>query len=412
MAGLGPFGPAPLLAAGVSGGADSTALALLTQEWAARHGGRLIALIVDHGLRADSAAEAALTQTRLTERGIETRILTLSGLAAGAGLQAHARAARHYALAQAARAAGALFLLLGHHAADQQETVAMRAARGQHGLEGMAAWTARTDVLLIRPLLSTPPQALRAYLRNQNMPWIEDPSNTNETFERVRLRRAGAGQPPASPAARQTAEHETANILARHVKLYPQGFVIIGCNKLPVRALGALLRTVAGATYPPDLAATAALAENLRPATLGGAIIAKTTKFGGFWLLTREPAACAPATQTTPAATWDRRFTLQSTTPAPTTNQHLPALVRRTQPPHFRATFHPPAPVAPHPFVGFKPPQGRPRGPSPPGLTCGDSTPQTDGVLLRRDVVGPEVGADGGSGDQGADGWVLPAVGR
>ncbi|MDE8349940.1 MAG: ATP-binding protein, partial [Acidocella sp.] len=55
MARLGPFGNAPRLAVAVSGGADSTALVLLAQSWAASQGGGLIAFIVDHGLRPESA---------------------------------------------------------------------------------------------------------------------------------------------------------------------------------------------------------------------------------------------------------------------------------------------------------------------------------------------------------------------
>jgi tRNA(Ile)-lysidine synthase len=59
---LGPYGPAPKFAVAVSGGADSSALALLAAEWAARHGAGIIALIVDHGLRPEAASEAALSR--------------------------------------------------------------------------------------------------------------------------------------------------------------------------------------------------------------------------------------------------------------------------------------------------------------------------------------------------------------
>jgi tRNA(Ile)-lysidine synthase len=372
MARLGPFGPAPSLAVGVSGGADSTALALLTQDWAAARGGCMTALIVDHGLRTDSAAEAALTQTRLAQRGMQARIITLSGLPTGARLQEKARAARHQALAAAARDAGALFLLLGHHADDQDETVAMRAARGPHGLEGMAAWTARADVILLRPLLGTRKADLQVYLRAQNMAWVEDPSNANPKFERARIRLTGTARAPASQAARQAAEHETAAFLAEHATLRPEGFAIIHAHKMPARALGALLRAIAGATYAPDLAATAALAETLRPATIGGVILAKSSKFGGTWLLAREPAACAPPIPATQNAIWDGRFKLHHPTPDATIGAlgeaapafrratNLPAIVLQSIPclrhnndiTLAQATFQPPAPSTTHPFMG------------------------------------------------------------
>jgi tRNA(Ile)-lysidine synthase len=372
MARLGPFGPAPVLAVGASGGADSTALALLTRDWAAARGGRVVALIVDHGLRPGSAADAALTWRRLAERGVQGQVLTLSGLPAGARLQEAARAARHAALAAAARAAGSAFLLLGHHAADQAETAAMRAARGAGGLEAMAGWTARDDVLLLRPLLGVVPDALRVFLRAQRMDWVEDPSNHDEKFERVRTRLAGAGMPPADPAPRLAAEHAAADFLARHVTLRPEGFAVIRTETMPARALGALLRTVSGGRYAPDGARTAALAQRLAPASLGGAVLARSEKFGG-WIVAREPAACGPNLPAAANTVWDRRFRLLATVAGAQIGalgdaaaQHrktfdVPSVVLRGLPcliiagaktplPLSQAPFHPPAPVSPHPF--------------------------------------------------------------
>jgi tRNA(Ile)-lysidine synthase len=372
MARLGPFGPAPVLAVGASGGADSTALVLLTREWAAARGGQVVALIVDHGLRPESKAEAAATLARLTAHGVPGQILTLAGLPAEARLQEAARTARHAALAAAARAAGSAFLLLGHHAADQAETVAMRAARGAFGLEGMAACTARDDVLILRPLLSFASAALRAFLRAQRMDWVEDPSNQDEKFERVRVRLAGAGRPPANPAPRVGAEREAASFLARHATLRPEGFAIIRAGNMPARALGALLRTVAGSTYAPDGARTAALAQHLAPASLGGAILARSEKYGG-WIVAREPAACAPPAPARAGTIWDGRFRLAATydgadigalgAAAASLRKTIdaPSIVLRGLPclitgsgkiplSMSQAPFHPPAPACPHPF--------------------------------------------------------------
>ncbi|HEY6431374.1 MAG TPA: ATP-binding protein, partial [Acetobacteraceae bacterium] len=86
MAALGPFEPAPRLAAAVSGGPDSLALALLAQRWVAGRGGTLLALIVDHRLRPESAREAAETLVRLAAQRIPARVLTLSGLHPGPAL--------------------------------------------------------------------------------------------------------------------------------------------------------------------------------------------------------------------------------------------------------------------------------------------------------------------------------------
>ena len=106
MAALAPFEPAPRIAAGVSGGADSMALALLADAWARERGGSLLALVVDHGLRQGSGQEAAETRVRLNARGIAVRLLTIAGLAHGPALAERARAARFDALEGACAAAG------------------------------------------------------------------------------------------------------------------------------------------------------------------------------------------------------------------------------------------------------------------------------------------------------------------
>ena len=81
MAPLGPFGPAPRLSVGVSGGPHSLALTLLAQAWARRRGGDVLALVADHGLRAGSAAEAAHVARLLAVQGVTVQVLRL-GLSA------------------------------------------------------------------------------------------------------------------------------------------------------------------------------------------------------------------------------------------------------------------------------------------------------------------------------------------
>src|SRR5438445_7778340 len=141
MAPFGPFEASPVVAVAVSGGRDSLALALLAQDWTRARGGSVIGLVVDHGLRAEAAAEAAATLCVLSQQGIDGAILHWSGVKPSSGLQEAARVARYRLLRDECRRRGILHLLLGHHADDQAETVAMRAARrsGPDGLAGMAA---------------------------------------------------------------------------------------------------------------------------------------------------------------------------------------------------------------------------------------------------------------------------------
>ena len=306
-----PPGRAPRLAVAVSGGADSTALALLAHAYCKARGGVVLALTVDHGLRAEAADEARLTASRLAARGMDCQVLTLN-LRPGAAMQERARQARHEALARAAAEAGFLYLAFGHHQDDQNETVAMRARRGHGGMEGIAAWSARNDVVLIRPLLGVASAALRHYLREQGIEWVEDPSNQSTKFERVRVRQANGGMPPWGAAGRSAREQEAADFLARQARLYPEGYAVLDATAVPPAALAVLLRTIGGRGHTPRQEAVLRLTTSLRAATLGGVRIAPAGRLGPGWLLAREPAACAPPVPATSHALWDGRFVLTS----------------------------------------------------------------------------------------------------
>jgi tRNA(Ile)-lysidine synthase len=332
MAPLGPFEPAPHLAVAVSGGADSLALALLARDWAWARGGRVTALVVDHGLRPESAAEAATTLRRLESLGIAAQGLALRGLGHGPALAVRARAARHAILAAAAQRLGVLHLLFGHHAGDQAETVAMRrlSGSGAAGLAGMAALVETDGLRLLRPLLSIPPGRLRASLRAAGMAWVEDPSNANPAALRARLRRlrgdaAGDGvltraavrAAAARGRARDAAERAVADELAARAMLHPWGYAVLSPGPLSAAALAALLRGLAGAAHAPPTRQTRALAAAPHPATLGGVRLQPAGRLGPGWLLTREVAALAPAVPACPGTVWDGRFRLAATADPP-----------------------------------------------------------------------------------------------
>jgi tRNA(Ile)-lysidine synthase len=318
--GLAPFSSARRIAVAVSGGADSLCLALLAASW-----GRSLALIVDHGLRPESAAEASLTAARLKQLDIPYRILTLHNVGASA---AAARQARYTALAMACSEAGLSDLLLGHHAADQAETVLMRAraASGPAGLAGMAAITHGATLRLLRPLLGVPSARLRATLNEAGLEWVEDPSNRNAAYLRARLRQeiGASGQQHALTrdadryaAARAVAERETASFLARHVAIFPEGYGLIGPGPMPAGALSALIRTMGGAGFAPGSASVARMAADPAPGVLGGVRLLPAGSLGrglmaGGWLAVREPRAMAASVPARHGAIWDGRFTLAS----------------------------------------------------------------------------------------------------
>ena len=151
---LGPFEASPHIAAGVSGGADSMALAVLLHAWAGARGGRVTALTVDHGLRPEAAREARRAGRTLRSLGIGHRSLRWEGPSPTANLQAEARRIRYGLLEDWCARHGVLQLALAHHRDDQAETLLLRLGRGS-GLDGLAAMSpvsARAHIRLLRPL--------------------------------------------------------------------------------------------------------------------------------------------------------------------------------------------------------------------------------------------------------------------
>ncbi len=289
----------------------------------APQGGTLSAFVVDHGLRPEAGAEAEATTATLSRLSIPARILKLKGLEPGPGLPARARAARYAALQAACRADGILDLLLGHHAGDQAETVLMRRASGSGpaGLAAMAASVQLGNVKLLRPLLTVPPGRLRATLRERGIGWAEDPTNSDRHYLRPRLRAMrsdpeGVGAETlklcegafAGGRERRTEETHTAQWLASHATIRPEGFAILPAGPWPANALAAVLRICVGGLYAPATQPVAALAAAPQAACLGGARLVPAGRMGPGFLVLREAAAMAPPVPATAGAAWDDRF--------------------------------------------------------------------------------------------------------
>lgn len=189
---------APYIASGekvavaVSGGPDSMALAFCLQRYVGQAGAtNLTALIVEHGLRPESAQEAQTVAERLSVMGIEAHILPWHHDGIDNRVHVRARAARYRLLLDACKARGIAKLFLAHHADDQAETILMRFAKGSgiDGLAGMEAVKEVEGVQLIRPFLSLPKVRLIATCEVQAIPFITDPSNEADKYARGRLRR-------------------------------------------------------------------------------------------------------------------------------------------------------------------------------------------------------------------------------
>lgn len=184
------------LAVAVSGGPDSMALAFLLSQWAnAQENPPFIhALIVDHGLRAESGAEAAHVAMALSglER-IRPHVLKWEHEGIARRIQEAAREARYALMAEACQSLGVSMLFLGHHRDDQAETFLLRLAGGS-GLDGLCAMRPvqpyNAALSLVRPLLDVPKERLLATCTIHKLPFVLDGSNECEAFARVRLRRA------------------------------------------------------------------------------------------------------------------------------------------------------------------------------------------------------------------------------
>lgn len=257
MAPFEPFETRPEIAVAVSGGRDSVCLALLADEWVRHREGKVVALIVDHGLRIEAAGEAHATARTLREHDIESVVLRWSGHKRASGLQEAARDARYRLLEEACRARGILHLLIAHHADDQAETIAMRASRGSgpDGLAGMAALVETPDVRLVRPLLAVPRERLTATLVQRRVAWIDDPSNSDQRFERSRLRRDGIVVVPPNDA-RAGEERRLADTaldvleLDAGVALDRGRFARLSAS-LQRRLLSRVVQGVGGGSHPP-----------------------------------------------------------------------------------------------------------------------------------------------------------------
>jgi len=268
------------IALAVSGGPDSMALAFCAKRWAQRD---IVAFIVDHDLRAESAAEAAQVQAVLKQMNVAAEILHWKHEPIAARLHEKAREARYRLLMEACRRHGANDLLIAHHRDDQAETILMRLAKGSgvEGLAGMEAQTARDDIRFLRPFLSLPKERLIATCQAAHIPFATDPSNSLEKFARGRLRKIMPLLAPEgltvenlitlgarAAEAKIALEHYTNIFLHDAVQSEIGGSIRIDRAKLRevpraigLRALTTCLRAIHETEHPPEYAALSSLFE-------------------------------------------------------------------------------------------------------------------------------------------------------
>jgi tRNA(Ile)-lysidine synthase len=321
------------IALAVSGGSDSMAMLRLARTWA-KDSVRLTVLTVDHGLRSEAAAESKEVAGWCAGLSIDHHILRWQGEKPKTGLQAKARVARYDLMAGWCRANGVAWLLTAHTQDDQAETVAMRQVR-THTNESLAGiWCVREwqGIKIFRPLLGCRRAELRAYLQDVEQPWLDDPSNKDERFERVRVRNLLAGGEDRIADLAQIAENAgrasratddfALDWLGDNLIGFPEGYGSVQRADFaalePDRQRRVLLKLVqihgaASVVTPPELDQCSRwiMSGSLTRRTLGGAVLAcrKETV-----LIGREPKRISSEPLSIPESgkiKWDGRFAIE-----------------------------------------------------------------------------------------------------
>lgn len=322
----------------VSGGADSLALMLLARRWAAllENPPRLIVYSLDHGLRPEAAGEVAMVVEAAARLGLPARGLRWDGIKPTTGLQEAARQARYRLIGAAMAEDGATLLLTAHHRADQAETVLMRLAHGSgiEGLKGMTRTGRAEGVPVLRPLLEVEPAQLRAVVEAEGLVPVDDPSNADPSYERVRWRQklpllASDGLDTGALARFATRMAEADAALAEMAEaafgelVQVDGFGSAGLARdtlaalspaIGRRLLARTLGVVGGRQKPHALGPVERLYDQItggdlpRSVTLLGAVVRLR---GDMLSLSREPGRALPPSLPLPAGAdlvWDGRF--------------------------------------------------------------------------------------------------------
>ena len=314
----------------VSGGSDSMAMLHVLARVASQTGWSVSAVTVDHGLRPEAAAEARFVSETCATLGVTHDILRWERTQTSGNLQDQAARARYRLIAGWAKDKAITHVTIGHTADDQAETFIMRLARrsGIDGLSGMRhVWT-ECGMRFRRPFLLWERADLRAYLMRNGLRWIEDPSNANDRFERVKTRKVlvhlaklGITTDVLTDVTLHLSQAQDAldaftRDVARQIVGQVLGDVTIDWRKfqttppeLQRRLLIAALQWVSGAIYPPRSTAMQALEMAItsqKGRTLSGCWM---TCVDGTVRISREHKAVRDVKGRTDQL-WDRRWLL------------------------------------------------------------------------------------------------------
>lgn len=179
------------IAVAVSGGSDSIALLNLVFEWSKSYNKVIVAITVNHNLRAEAEGEIKFVSNACAKLSIPHHVVSWDDWDQKGNLQAEARNARYRLISNWAKLNEIDVVALGHTKDDVVENFIIRLSRGS-GVDGLSQMLSKFkfhDVMYARPLLDLSRTDLREYLNFKKVTWIEDSSNENSKFQRVRIRK-------------------------------------------------------------------------------------------------------------------------------------------------------------------------------------------------------------------------------
>ena len=294
-------------ALGVSGGADSLCLANFSKQYVSEFKNKMHILIVNHNLRKESSKEASKVKKILKTKKIKSKILHWKGKKPKQNIQSNARNIRYSLIAEYCRKKNIKYLITAHHADDQIENFFIRLFRGS-GLNGLSSMSERVNysntLKIIRPFLNIKKVNLKFVTLSYFKTYIDDPSNQDEKFLRVRIRKYRKSMETEGLntrniiktinnllSANKSLNHYKNKALYKHVSFISKNKCLINqqifleeSQEIIFRCFSDILSLVANKYYPPRSKKIMNLINRIQKtkyhkSTLGGCIIEKKDNF-------------------------------------------------------------------------------------------------------------------------------------
>ncbi len=291
----------------VSGGADSLCLAYFSKKYAIEFGNKIHILIVDHKLRKESAREALKVKKILKSKKISSKILKWDGKIPKSNIQKNARDIRYSLLSNYCFKKKIKYLVTAHHSDDQIENFFIRLLRGS-GLTGLSSMSLKTKynnrLKIVRPFLKLNKANLKHVTLSYFKTYINDPSNKDEKFLRIRIRKYRKDMEKEGldtkkilktvenlDSANQAINFYKNKALYKHTSFVSKNKCIINrqvfleeAGEIVFKLFSDILSLVSGTYYPPRSKKIADLIGRLKKSkftksTLGGCIVEEKDNF-------------------------------------------------------------------------------------------------------------------------------------